>query len=292
MSGGGHTEADRAWAELLAATGRMPPPNGQQRPPLLEIDRLEGLRIRGDAPTPCRDLLSLYLPLCAPDPEDAWVIGHLGQSLNGCIATDAGESCFVTGRENIAHLHRLRALCDAILVGAGTVAQDDPRLTTRLVAGPNPVRVVLDAGRRLGTNYRVFQDGEARSLLCTASPSGADQHGLAEVLRLPSAGGELELGSVVRRLAERGLRRLFVEGGGVTVSRFLDAGLLTRLHVAVAPVIIGQGRCGLALPKTERLADAPRVPPRLFRMGMDVLYDLDLTASPQTDPPVGLVQML
>ncbi|MGE5154795.1 MAG: RibD family protein, partial [Bdellovibrio bacteriovorus] len=111
-------------------------------------------------------LLDLYLPLCGPDPSGCTVVGHLGQSLDGFIATGCGDSFYVTGPENIRHLHRMRALSDAVLVGTETAACDDPQLTTRLVPGDNPVRVILDRQRRLPAGLRVFTDGAAETLLC------------------------------------------------------------------------------------------------------------------------------
>src|SRR5213078_3711770 len=112
----------------------------------------------------------LYLPICRASAAQPMTIGHLGQSVDGFIATHAGESRWVTGPENILHLHRLRALCDVVVVGAGTVAADDPQLTTRLVSGPNPLRVVLDPGRRLNASHRVFSDESAETLyICARS---------------------------------------------------------------------------------------------------------------------------
>jgi len=95
-------------------------------------------------------------------------IGHLGQSLDGFIATPSGDSQFVTGDDNIVHLHRMRALSEAVVVGAGTVAADDPQLTVRHVPGANPLRVVFDPGRRLSHTYRVFTDQEADTLYVCA----------------------------------------------------------------------------------------------------------------------------
>src|SRR4051812_3931568 len=87
-----------------------------------------------------RQLLELYLPLCIGSSAERLVIGHVGQSLDGQIATSAGASRYVTGPENIVHMHRLRALVDAVVVGASTVEADDPELTTRLVTGEHPTR--------------------------------------------------------------------------------------------------------------------------------------------------------
>lgn len=224
-----------------------------------------------------REMLELYLPLCGTP----CVFAHLGQSLDGFIATESGESHYVTGAENILHLHRLRALCDAIVVGAGTVAADDPRLTTRLVAGANPLRVVIDPQRRLAADHHVFADGAASTLLvCTAQAGSATATHLgdAEVLPLPSAAGELDLRALVAELRRRGCRSIFVEGGGATVSGFLQQGMLDRLQVTVAPLFIGEGRRGLRLPPADSLGACARPPARIFRMGTDVLFDCDLRA--------------
>lgn len=235
-----------------------------------------------------RALVDLYLPLCGPDPQDGAagagprgcrILGHLGQSLDGFIATANGDSCFVTGPENIRHLHRMRALSDGVLVGTETAASDDPRLTTRLVPGENPVRVILDRRRRLPARLRVFTDGAAETLLCcdrALVTPGRVRQGQARVLGVPCRAGRLDLAALREALASQGIRRVFVEGGGATVSAFLQAGLLDRLQIAVAPVLIGTGRPGLRIPPPDRLADACRPAVRLFRMGSDLLYDLDL----------------
>jgi riboflavin-specific deaminase-like protein len=203
-------------------------------------------------------------------------IGHLGQSLDGFIATHGGDSRYVNGRGNLLHLHRMRALCDAIVVGAGTVAADDPQLTTRLVPGPNPVRVVIDPDRRLGAHYRVFRDGAAPTLLACRASHAPATHGDAEVLGIPDAGGRFDAVGLIAALRARGHARIFVEGGGRTVSSFLSAGLLDRLQLAVAPLIIGEGRPGIRLDAPTRLGDCRRPAYRVYRMGDDILFDCDL----------------
>jgi riboflavin-specific deaminase-like protein len=225
-------------------------------------------------------MLDLYLPICRAGAVEPLAVGHLGQSLDGFIATNAGDSCWVTGRENILHLHRMRALSDAVLVGAETVASDDPRLTTRLVPGPSPVRVVMDPRRRLPAGLKVFEDGEAPTLLLCAADrvaAAGDRHGQAEVVGVPlgPATGRLDLGALIEVLRGRGLGSLFIEGGGVTVSAFLRAGLLDRLQVAVAPVLVGEGRRGVRLPPAGSMRACLRPRCRLFRMGGDVLFDCE-----------------
>jgi diaminohydroxyphosphoribosylaminopyrimidine deaminase / 5-amino-6-(5-phosphoribosylamino)uracil reductase len=232
-----------------------------------------------------RDLLELYLPISSATAARPITIGHLGQSLDGFIATPSGDSCPVTGPENILHLHRLRALCDVIVVGAGTVAADNPRLTTRLVSGSHPARVILDPGCRLASTHTVFNDGEAVTLRActggTATAAAARARGEV-ILEVAGSGTNLDLRDLLRQLHARGYSRIFVEGGGITVSSFLDAGLLDRLHIAVAPLFIGEGRPAVRLPPQTRLQDCLRLRHRVYRAGADILFDCDLRAASDT----------
>jgi diaminohydroxyphosphoribosylaminopyrimidine deaminase/5-amino-6-(5-phosphoribosylamino)uracil reductase len=131
---------------------------------VLEWQPGSGWHSRLPAGNPQADLLDLYLPLCSATASRPITVGHLGQSLDGFIATHTGDSQFVTGGGNIVHLHRMRALCDAVVVGAGTVAADDPQLTTRHVTGPHPLRVIFDPGRRLAPTFKLFTDAAAPTL--------------------------------------------------------------------------------------------------------------------------------
>ena len=224
--------------------------------------------------------IDLYLPVCSATHARPIAVGHLGQSLDGFIATHSGDSQFVTGPANIRHLHRMRALSDAIIVGAGTVAADDPQLTTRHVSGPNPVRVVLDPGRRLGAHYKVFNDATVETLyICGRSMAhpGETTFGCASVVTVEDTLGGIDVTAVLQLLRARGCYRIFVEGGGVTVSRFLEAHLLDRLQVAIAPLIIGSGRPAIRLAPPTALSDCQRPRYRVFRMGGDVFFDCELT---------------
>lgn len=230
------------------------------------------------------ELLRLLQPVLDAMPDGApWVIGQLGQSIDGCVATHTGDSNFVGGPQSLRHLHRLRALCDAVIVGAGTVAADDPQLTTRHVEGAHPTRVVIDPALRLPPTARVYTDGQAPTLVvCEARLRAAAhaRHGARNVIALDSASnapGSLDPADIVAALHQRGLPVLLVEGGGVTVSRFLARGCLDRLHLAVSPVLIGGGRPGLQLPAgSGALGDCQRPIGRVFHLGVDVLWDLDL----------------
>lgn len=241
-----------------------------------------------------RQVLDLYLPLQL---RADLVVAQAGQSLDGRIATTTGHSHYVTGPEDIRRLHRLRALVDAVIVGAGTVDADDPRLTVREVAGDNPVRVVMDPHDRLERSRRIFCDGAAPTVIIRRRPDagsappgpGRDAAGRGvaglrneTVIDLPAGpSGAIDPRDVLAALRERGYRRFLVEGGGITVSRFLDAGAVDRLHVAVAPLVIGSGRPAFTLAPVATLDEAIRPACRVYRLGRDVLFDLDLR-SPAT----------
>ncbi|MCC6719738.1 MAG: RibD family protein, partial [Acetobacteraceae bacterium] len=242
-------------------------------PPQITIDDAAWQRVLARAPGPAG-----YPPLYAPFLADGdFVLGRIAQTLDGRIATASGMSFWISGPEDILHTHRLRALCDAIIVGAGTVTADDPLLTTRLCAGPSPVRVVIDTDRRLVDTFRMFQSGPPTLLLAADDIAGGDRLGTAEVLRLPraSAGG-LSVPAVLAALAGRGLRRIFVEGGGITVSRFLAAGALDRLHVTVAPLLLGSGIPAFTLPGVARPEDGLRLDWQVHHLGEDLLFDIPL----------------
>jgi diaminohydroxyphosphoribosylaminopyrimidine deaminase/5-amino-6-(5-phosphoribosylamino)uracil reductase len=221
---------------------------------------------------------ALYDPVLAapPAPDGCFVLGRLAQSLDGRIATASGASRWISGREDIVHMHRLRALCHAVVVGAGTVHADDPQLTTREVEGPSPVRVVIDANRKLDDRYRLFRTGPETLLFCAEDASGPDRVGAATVVRVPRAGHGIDVACLIESLGARGLRRIMVEGGGITVSRFLAAGGLDRLHVTIAPLLLGSGIAAFTLPQAATPADGLRCAWSVHRLGADVLLDIPL----------------
>ncbi|WP_319799282.1 RibD family protein [Halomonas sp. M20] len=229
-----------------------------------------------------RRLFDNLLPLVAR--TEPLAIAQLGQSLDGRIATVTGASHYINGLESRIHLHRLRALMDAVMVGAGTVEADNPQLNVRHVSGRHPVRVVLDPRGRLDSACHVFQSSDAPTLHVIGE--GASVAGVfgshVERIVLPLGAQGFDPGSVLDMLSARGLERVLIEGGGVTISRFLEAGVLHRLHMLIAPLLIGSGRPGLDLTPIATLDQALRPRCRTFPCGEDTLFDLMLTAS---EPP-------
>jgi len=217
---------------------------------------------------------------CLPRHADAQtlVVAQLGQTLDGRIATVTGASKYINGDHALDHLHQLRAEVDAVVVGVGTVAADDPSLTVRRVDGQHPVRVVIDPNGRLPTDWKGLNDGEA-PILVVSRPDRAPPAGAAHLPLEPGADGYAPQ-DIVHALSRRGLTRILIEGGADTLARFIDGGAVDLLHVLVAPMILGSGKAGFRLAPIERLDEAlrPRTQVRVFEDG-DVLFTCDMRDS-------------
>jgi len=139
------------------------------------------------------------------------------------------------------------------------------------------MRVVLDKDASLSASHLLFGDQQAQTLVVCAEGRTSVAVAEEQTVRVPLIEGQLSLLAIRDALSQRGLRVLFVEGGGVTVTRFIQSGLLDRLQIAIAPVLIGLGRRGVALPSASDMPSALRPPAKLYRMGDDILWDLDLS---------------
>lgn len=222
----------------------------------------------------------------APDGAP-FVVAQLGQTLDGRIATPTGESRWINRDAALDHLHRLRDAVDAVVVGVGTVIADDPMLNVRRVqrrvaSAPPPARVVIDPHGRLPAAARMLAEDGARRIVvrrggetgCSAVPEGC------ELVRVTPDHALMHPRDIVSALFGLGFRRLLIEGGAWTVSSFVDAGAVDRLHVLVAPMILGSGKTGLSLAPIARLAEArrPLTAVHVLADG-DVLFDCDLRRS-------------
>jgi riboflavin-specific deaminase-like protein len=216
-------------------------------------------------------------PLRAGRVDGLVVIGQIGQSLDGRVATATGHSHYINGPAGLAHLHRLRALVDAVVIGIGTALADDPQLTVRRVSGPQPARIVIDPGGRLPAGARLLAADGVRRLVVVAPGARPPLPADIEIVTLPRSDGQIAPAAILAALAERSFRRILIEGGADTVSRFLAARCLDRLHVTVAPIILGSGRAGLALPPIARADEALHAPMNVHRLDDEVLFDCDLS---------------
>jgi riboflavin-specific deaminase-like protein len=204
------------------------------------------------------------------------VVGQIGQTMDGRIATVTGQSKYVNGPAGLTHLHQLRALVDAIVIGVGTALADNPQLTVRLVYGKSPARVVIDPRGRLPHQSLVWQDDAIQKIWVIGD--GVRVHSLpqVELIRLPAIDGRIDPMQILQALSAKGLKRVLVEGGAETISRFMSAQCLDRLHLIVAPIVLGSGRPSFNLPPIEHMDQAMRLPVKTHLIGNEIVFDCDL----------------
>jgi diaminohydroxyphosphoribosylaminopyrimidine deaminase/5-amino-6-(5-phosphoribosylamino)uracil reductase len=187
----------------------------------------------------------------------------LATSLDGRIATAAGESRWITGEPARQEVHRLRGQHDAVLVGIETALADDPELTVRTPGynGPQPARVVLDSRQRLSADCKLVRTAREvpTYVVATTEPEPRLVDAGVRVLTVRAVGEDRpELKTVVETLAAEGLTRLFVEGGGQVAGSFLRCGLVDAIEWFRAPIVIGgEGRPGVGALAVAGLSDAP-----------------------------------
>ena len=221
-----------------------------------------------------------------------FVVLKAGMTLDGKIATATGESQWITGAEARAHVHQLRSRFDAIAVGAGTVLKDDPQLTVRLAAGKRsstgsrqPVRLVFDGRLRIPFKARVLQGIEpAPTVIATtklANPRKVERLRKmgVQLLVLPRKGTRVSLRGCLQELGNMGITSMLVEGGSELNAAFLRAGLVNRVHLYVAPSLLGGQRAKglLGGRSSQRLAETVPVSNLYIEsLGEDVLITGDL----------------
>jgi len=220
---------------------------------------------------------AVFEPFLVGTPGRPFVAAQIDQSLDGRIATLSGESKYINGAAALDHLHAMRAHVDAVVVGIGTVIADDPLLNVRRVPGRSPARIVIDPSGRTPQQARCLASDAACYVVC-AEDAQPPQN--AEPIRLPDCDGTICPRAIVAALGRRGFSRILVEGGVRTLSGFIDAGQVDRIHILVSPVVIGSGRPALELKPVAALSDALRPDTRVHLLpGGDVLFDCDLRSA-------------
>lgn len=192
----------------------------------------------------------------APGPAPAgrpFVTLSWAQTLDGSIAAKRGERLRISGPESMVMTHGLRSRHDAILVGINTVLADDPRLSVRLVEGPSPRPIVLDSALRLPLSSRLVAEAPLKPWVFYAAGSDPGDEAAGGLAGLEArrralegagcacleagAGARVELGPALAALAARGVRSVMVEGGGLVLRSFVEAGFVDRYVVTIAPVL-------------------------------------------------------
>jgi 3,4-dihydroxy 2-butanone 4-phosphate synthase/GTP cyclohydrolase II len=221
--------------------------------------------------------VSALLGFVAPTDRRPYVVLKYAQTLDGRIATHTGDSKWISGEAERRASHALRAACDAVLVGVGTVLADDPQLTVRLMPGASPLRVVLDSTLRVPSNAQILGD-DAPTLIVTTERSdpsrrkALQRRGVAvEVVDADPPWG-VDIEATLGLLRANGARALLVEGGAAVITSFLRGRLVNRLIVGVAPTILGTGTDAVGNLRTARVTDGLRLSGRaVHSVGDDVL---------------------
>ena len=189
----------------------------------------------------------------------------LAMSMDGRIAAASGDSRWISSPASRELVHRWRRECDAVMVGAGTVIADNPRLTCRIAGGRDPVRVVIDARLRTAPDARVYRGrSRASAILVTTAKNLArarrryERPGV-EVIAAPARNGKIDLGRLMREFGRRGWCRVLIEGGAILAGSALGAGIVDKVAFFVAPIILGGGLPAIEAIKSRRVRDALRL---------------------------------
>jgi 5-amino-6-(5-phosphoribosylamino)uracil reductase/diaminohydroxyphosphoribosylaminopyrimidine deaminase/5-amino-6-(5-phosphoribosylamino)uracil reductase len=205
---------------------------------------------------------------------------HYAQTLDGRIATCTGNSQWISGDTSLRLAHELRAAHQAVMVGIGTALVDNPQLTVRLVPGRSPLRIVADSTLRLPLDSHLCCDGAARTLIATTNRAprerieAARAAGAEVVVAEQDGAGRVDLRDLFRRLAERNVESLLIEGGGRLITSALQQRLVDRLVVCIAPKLIGAGVEAVGDLSILRLSDAMTFTRSSFTpLGEDIIFD-------------------
>jgi len=228
----------------------------------------------------CRDLNAFFFKYITT--SIPFVTVKFAQTLDGRIATATGSSRWVSSPPSLRFAHRLRRNHDAILVGAGTVTNDDPELTVRLVRGRNPLRLVLDTLLTTPPEAKVFKDQEKARTVLIASETAPlsrrrlmEKNGIEILTPGTTTDGRLDLRGLLVILGERQITSLLVEGGSRVITSFIKERLADELIVVVAPKIVGRGIDAVGDLGITSMTEALFFPRRrLFRLGEDVVWRL------------------
>ena len=221
-------------------------------------------------------------------PDRPYVVVKYAQTLDGRIAARTGDAKWISGETERRVAHAMRAGCDAVLVGARTLLQDDPQLTVRMVPGASPLRVVLDSSLRTPLTARVLSDDAATVILCRPGADPACRRALtaagATVREVAPGPDGLDVDAVLRLLRSLGIGSLLVEGGGRVITSLLRSAVVDRIVVSVSPTIIGAGVEAVGPLGVDRVADGIRLVNRsVFLAGSDLLMGFDV-AGPSAVP--------
>ena len=200
-------------------------------------------------------------------------IGQIGQSLDGKIALNNGNSHYINEKESITYLHCLRSISDGVLVGVNTIIKDDPFLTTRKIKGLNPIRLIIDPSLKLTKKYNIFKDNNKNIILTYSSKEKKLNN--STIIKFPKKNFTL---SVYKYLRKTSLKTILIEGGPTTLSHFIEHKFLNYMQFIISPTIIGSGIDSMKLKPISNLKNAIRTKNTINKLGKEIIVTLDFNS--------------
>ena len=200
-------------------------------------------------------------------------IGQIGQSLDGKIALNNGNSHYINEKESIIYLHCLRSISDGVLVGVNTIMKDNPFLTTRKIKGANPIRLIIDPSLKLTNRYNIFKDNNKNIIFTNSSKEKKLKN--STIIKFPKKNFTL---SIFKYLRKTSLKIILIEGGPITLSHFIEHKFLNYMQFIISPTVIGSGIDSIKLKPISNLKNAIRTKNTINRLGKEIIVTLDFNS--------------
>ena len=218
-----------------------------------------------------QSILNILLPILRKNKK--LVIAQIGQSIDGRIALNNGNSHYINNPKSIIYLHCLRSISDAIIVGSNTIKKDDPLLTTRKIKGANPKRIIIDGSLSLNNKYKIFNDGN-ENIIFTKSNKNIRLNN-STIIRLKEKNFTKNLITQIKKLK---YKNILVEGGSKTISELINNKYIDILQFMIAPILIGSGINSLNLKEISNLKKAIRPKHNFNELENEIIVNLFLNS--------------
>ena len=216
-----------------------------------------------------QSILNILLPILRKNKK--LVIAQIGQSIDGRIALNNGNSHYINNPKSIIYLHCLRSISDAIIVGSNTIKKDDPLLTTRKIKGTNPKRIIIDGSLSLNNKYKIFNDGN-ENIIFTKSNKNIRLNN-STIIRLKEKNFTKNFITQIKKLK---YKNILVEGGSKTISELINNKYIDILQFMIAPILIGSGINSLNLKEISNLNKAIRPKYSFNQLENEIIVNLFL----------------
>ena len=218
-----------------------------------------------------QSILNILLPILRKNKK--LVIAQIGQSIDGRIALNNGNSHYINNPKSIIYLHCLRSISDAIIVGSNTIKKDDPLLTTRKIKGTNPKRIIIDGSLSLNNKYKIFNDGN-ENIIFTKSNKNIRLNN-STIIRLNKKNFTKNFITQIKKLK---YKNILVEGGSKTISELINNKYIDILQFMIAPILIGSGINSLNLKEISNLNKAIRPKHNFNELDNEIIVNLFLNS--------------